>query len=83
MKAANIPNVMMPFVQVDSKLSRSYDGTGLGLPLTQSFVELHGGEMVIESALGEGTAVTVTMPVVESEASRPVGDNVVAFNPQR
>jgi signal transduction histidine kinase len=62
MKAADIPNVMTPFVQVDSKLSRSYEGTGLGLPLTKSFIELHGGDMGIKSSPGKGTTVTVYFP---------------------
>jgi len=62
MKAADIPSVMTPFFQVDSKLSRSYDGTGLGLPLTKSFIELHGGKMKIKSNPGKGTTVTVYLP---------------------
>ncbi len=62
MKAADIPNVMTAFVQVDSKLSRSYEGTGLGLPLTKSFVELHDGNMGIKSSPGKGTTVTIYFP---------------------
>ena len=41
-------------------------GTGLGLSLVRSFAELHGGAMTIESRLGEGAAVTVRLPVVET-----------------
>jgi len=44
-------------------------GTGLGLSLVRSFAELHGGEMTIESRLGEGTTVTVRLPVVEIPAA--------------
>jgi cell cycle sensor histidine kinase DivJ len=61
-------------------------GTGLGLSLVRSFAELHGGEMIIESTLGEGTTVTVRLPVVVvrgREAAMPTGDNVIAFNPLR
>lgn len=61
-KAADIPGAMTPFVQIDSKLSRSYEGTGLGLPLTKSFVELHGGELVIRSSPGKGATVTIYFP---------------------
>ena len=50
------------FGQVDSRLARRYEGTGLGLPLVQSIVELHGGEMTIDSAPGEGTTVNVALP---------------------
>ncbi|MFZ5670503.1 MAG: sensor histidine kinase, partial [Pseudomonadota bacterium] len=61
-------------------------GTGLGLSLVRAFAELHGGEMVIESTLGEGTSVTVRLPVLQRPAqggAPPTGDNVIAFNPQR
>jgi cell cycle sensor histidine kinase DivJ len=61
-------------------------GTGLGLSLVRSFAELHGGEMLIESTLGEGTSVTVRLPVLmqpEQGAPPPAGDNVIAFNPLR
>lgn len=58
----DISKVMMPFGQVDNKLSRKYEGTGLGLPLSRKFVELMGGEFGIESELNVGTAVTVRLP---------------------
>jgi signal transduction histidine kinase len=51
-----------PFGQVDSSLARKYEGTGLGLPLTRQMVELHGGRLMLESALGQGTTVTVILP---------------------
>jgi signal transduction histidine kinase len=51
-----------PFGQVDSSLARKYEGTGLGLPLTRQMVELHGGSLTLESALGHGTTVTVILP---------------------
>jgi two-component system sensor histidine kinase/response regulator len=53
---------LTPFGQVDSGLSRKYDGVGLGLPLTKRLVELHGAEMIIESEVGRGTVVTVVFP---------------------
>ncbi len=53
---------MEPFQQIDNSLSRRYQGTGLGLPLTKSLVDLHGGEMQIESVPGKGTTVTVILP---------------------
>lgn len=66
--------------------TRKQMGTGLGLSLVRSFAELHGGEMVIESQLGEGTSVSVRLPVMARPAQGtppPVGGNVIAFNPQR
>jgi len=53
---------LMPFAQVSSELSRKYEGTGLGLPLSKGFVELHGGTLEIESEQGRGTTVTVRFP---------------------
>ncbi len=58
----NIAKVMEPFVQVESSHSRHHDGLGLGLPLVKRIAELHAGELVIESALGVGTTVTVRLP---------------------
>ncbi|HWU56842.1 MAG TPA: MHYT domain-containing protein [Rhizomicrobium sp.] len=51
-----------PFGQVDSSLARKYDGIGLGLPLTRQMVEMHGGTLELESAVGHGTSVTITLP---------------------
>lgn len=59
----DIPKALKPFHQIDSRLQRRYEGTGLGLPLTQAFVEMHGGTLTITSAPGEGTAVTLRFPV--------------------
>jgi PAS domain S-box-containing protein len=51
-----------PFRQIDSALSRRYDGTGLGLPLTKRLVELHGGVLRIHSEPAVGTEVRVDFP---------------------
>jgi signal transduction histidine kinase len=53
---------LVPFAQVSSNLSRKYEGTGLGLPLSKSFVEMHGGTLKIDSEPGRGTTVTVRFP---------------------
>ena len=54
--------VFRPFGQVDSSLSRRFEGTGLGLPLTKGLVELHGGSITLESEVGRGTTVSVYLP---------------------
>ncbi|MBC7905423.1 MAG: HAMP domain-containing histidine kinase [Rhodospirillaceae bacterium] len=54
---------MEPFRQVDGTLSRRYDGTGLGLPLARSFAELHGGTLSVVSQPGQGTTVTIRVPL--------------------
>jgi signal transduction histidine kinase len=55
---------MTPFGQVDGKLNRKYEGTGLGLPLAKSLTELHGGRFVLASTVGKGTTVTLEFPTV-------------------
>ena len=58
----NLATVMEPFGQVESNLNRTYEGTGLGLPLVKSMVDMHGGTMAIESGLDAGTLVTISFP---------------------
>ena len=61
-KKSDIETALAPFGQIDSELAREYDGTGLGLPLAKSMLELHGGELQITSKIGEGTTVTAFLP---------------------
>jgi signal transduction histidine kinase len=58
----DIPKALERFGQIDSTLSRKYEGTGLGLPLSKRLMELHDGTLEIESAVGAGTNVSVTFP---------------------
>ena len=58
----NIPKALRQFGQVDGNLNRNYDGIGLGLPLVQALIELHGGSLELESQLGVGTTATVRFP---------------------
>ncbi|MGB4100917.1 MAG: ATP-binding protein [Alphaproteobacteria bacterium] len=60
--AEDIPMALAPFGQIESSLSRTTQGTGLGLPLTKALIELHGGELQIESAVGRGTTAMVVLP---------------------
>jgi len=60
--AKDISKVMSPFGQVDSALSRKYEGTGLGLPLSKKFVELLGGKFNLSSVVGKGTTITISLP---------------------
>jgi signal transduction histidine kinase len=63
MEPRQIPKALERFGQVDSsKLSRKYEGVGLGLPLAKQLTELHGGRLELESATGAGTRVTVILP---------------------
>lgn len=58
----NLNKIFNPFVQIDSSMKRSFEGTGLGLALVKKFVEMHGGNIRVESKLGEGTAFTFELP---------------------
>ncbi len=58
----DIPAVLTPFKQVDSDLNRKFEGTGLGLALTKSLVEMHSGSLDLQSEVGVGTTVTVRLP---------------------
>lgn len=62
--------VLEPFTQVAPADSRGHRGTGLGLSLTKSLVELHGGTLRIESDLGAGTTAVVLLPATRSLAER-------------
>ena len=57
-----IPTALKPFGQVDASLGRKFEGTGLGLPLSKAFMEMHGGKLRLESVPGQGTTVRLTFP---------------------
>jgi len=58
----DIPKALGLFGQVDSAFNRRYEGTGLGLPLSKSLAEMHGGSLDIQSQVDVGTTVTVRLP---------------------
>jgi len=60
--AEDLDRVLQPFEQVDSSLSRQHEGTGLGLPLVRAMIELHGGTVGLNSVVGVGTQVILTLP---------------------
>jgi len=64
MTKEDISKAFQSFGQVDSDLNRRYEGTGLGLSLTRTLLELHGGSIEIESAPGNGTKVIMSLPVL-------------------
>ncbi len=61
--AQDIPKLGNPFVQAESSYDRSYEGAGLGLSVVKGLVRLHGGTLDIESVLGEGTKVSILLPI--------------------
>jgi signal transduction histidine kinase len=58
----DIAKVLRPFRQVESTLTGRHEGTGLGLPLARSFLEVQGGGLEIDSQVGAGTTVTLRLP---------------------
>ena len=62
----NIETVLLPFGQIENQLSRRFEGTGLGLPLARLSAEKLGGALWIESTVGRGTSVIVTLPISPS-----------------
>jgi PAS domain S-box-containing protein len=68
--AADRDRIFLDFVQGDSSYTRAQQGSGLGLALTKRLVELHGGRIRVESAIGTGSAFTFSLPI------RPLADPV-------
>jgi signal transduction histidine kinase len=62
MSEAQISKLFRPFVQGDQTLARRFEGLGLGLAYVQKMVELLGGTTAVESELGKGSRITVTLP---------------------
>lgn len=63
----DLPRLGRPFEQIESQHSKSYQGSGLGLALSKSLIELHGGTMTIDSTLGEGTTVSFVLPLTQDQ----------------
>ena len=81
----DLRRLFQPFVQVDSKLNRQFEGTGLGLALVHKLTDMHGGSVHVESRMGSGSCFTVRIPwkqklidqqtLVES-AQGPLGEHL-------
>jgi cell cycle sensor histidine kinase DivJ len=60
---ADLPRLGEAFFQARASYDRRHDGSGLGLSIVKGLVKLHGGDIDIRSRLGEGTRVTVRLPI--------------------
>lgn len=59
---SDLKKLFQPFTQLDSRLSRQFGGSGLGLSLVQSLVEIHGGKVLVESEVNQGSCFRVLLP---------------------
>jgi signal transduction histidine kinase len=64
-----LDTIFVPFNQIDNRFDRQEGGTGLGLGLVRGLVRLHGGDIHLESELGAGCRVVITLPAAPAEAS--------------
>jgi cell cycle sensor histidine kinase DivJ len=77
--ADDLKRIGDPFFQAGKTYQRRYEGTGLGLSIVKSLVTLHGGEMLLDSRLDEGTTVTIMLPLRPEPVSTP--DNIATLTP--
>lgn len=79
MSSEDLGRIGRPFAQVQNDYTRRFEGTGLGLALVRGLVSLHHGTMAIDSAVGKGTTVTISLPTdgdaSSGQAARQNGGN--------
>jgi len=68
--AGHLPDITEPFIQADADPHNAQEGTGLGLSIVKSLIEAHDGKLSIDSEVGKGTTVVVSLPTHEGETHR-------------
>jgi len=76
--ADDLKRIGAPFFQAGKTYQRRHEGTGLGLSIVKSLVALHLGELTVQSRLGEGTSVTVRLPLVYTPPQAKTPDRMAA-----
>ncbi len=75
---ADLPHIFEPFYRSDSTMT--INGHGIGLALTQRIIELHRGQIRVESVVGKGTTFWITLPVPNGSLSKPAKTNKLTEN---
>ncbi|MES1149128.1 MAG: ATP-binding protein, partial [Bradyrhizobium guangdongense] len=71
-----------PFFQAGKTYQRRHEGTGLGLSIVKSLVGLHGGDVTVQSKVGEGTVVTVRLPLIcTPPIAKPAENKIATLTP--
>lgn len=76
MRPEDIPRAFSEFVQLDGHMARRTGGTGLGLPIAKKFIEMHGGQIWVESESGKGSTFYFTLPQVETGPIPPEAQHI-------
>ena len=79
--ADDLKRIGDPFFQAGKTYQRRHEGTGLGLSIVKSLVGLHGGEINVQSKLGEGTTVTVALPLAFTPPAEQPSSNIATLTP--
>ncbi len=80
----DLKRIGAPFFQCGKTYERRHEGTGLGLSIVKSLVALHLGELTVQSKLGEGTAVTVKLPLVYTPPQvKPAESKIATLTPMQ
>jgi signal transduction histidine kinase len=76
----DLHRLFQPFVQLDSGLNRQYEGTGLGLVMVKQIAELHDGQVMVTSLIGQGSTFTVALPYQMSESTARSTELITPFS---
>jgi len=80
--ADDLKRIGDPFFQAGKTYQRRHEGTGLGLSIVKSLVELHAGEIIIQSKIDEGTTVSVALPLTFTPRAPQPPSNVAKLTPR-